>query len=384
MGETIAVVVGAGRGHRFGGDIPKQYRMLGGMPVLRKTVSAFISHPDIDAVLSVIHPDDLELFRTATEGLDVLDPVWGGATRQDSVRSGLESLENRSPDLVLIHDAARPFISNDVITGVLVGLKSYKGAIPSLAVTDTLKRGDNGRFIGTVSREGLYRAQTPQGFHFGDLIAAHRSTASMELTDDSAVAESAGLDVAITPGSEDNFKITTQEDLDKAERMVSSGETRTGLGFDVHQFCDGDSVTICGVKVQFEQSLLGHSDADVGLHAITDAILGAIGEGDIGMHFPPSDPQWKGEPSDTFLRHAGNLVNKRGGSLSNIDLTIICEKPKIGPHREKMRARIAEILGISLDRVGLKGTTTERLGFTGRGEGVAAQAIATVNLPIND
>lgn len=384
MGETIAVVVGAGRGHRFGGDIPKQYRMLGGMPVLRKTVSAFISHPDIDAVLSVIHPDDLELFRTATEGLDVLDPVWGGATRQDSVRSGLESLENRSPDLVLIHDAARPFISNDVITGVLVGLKSYKGAIPSLAVTDTLKRGDNGRFIGTVSREGLYRAQTPQGFHFGDLIAAHRSTASMELTDDSAVAESAGLDVAITPGSEDNFKITTQEDLDKAERMVSSGETRTGLGFDVHQFCDGDSVTICGVKVPFEQSLLGHSDADVGLHAITDAILGAIGEGDIGMHFPPSDPQWKGEPSDTFLRHAGNLVNKRGGSLSNIDLTIICEKPKIGPHREKMRARIAEILGISLDRVGLKGTTTERLGFTGRGEGVAAQAIATVNLPIND
>jgi 2-C-methyl-D-erythritol 4-phosphate cytidylyltransferase/2-C-methyl-D-erythritol 2,4-cyclodiphosphate synthase len=371
MGETIAVVVGAGRGHRFGGDIPKQYRMLGGMPVLRKTVSAFISHPDIDAVLSVIHPDDLELFRTATEGLDVLDPVWGGATRQDSVRSGLESLENRSPDLVLIHDAARPFISNDVITGVL-------------AVTDTLKRGDNGRFIGTVSREGLYRAQTPQGFHFGDLIAAHRSTAGMELTDDSAVAESAGLDVAITPGSEDNFKITTQEDLDKAERMVSSGETRTGLGFDVHQFCDGDSVTICGVKVPFEQSLLGHSDADVGLHAITDAILGAIGEGDIGMHFPPSDPQWKGEPSDTFLRHAGNLVNKRGGSLSNIDLTIICEKPKIGPHREKMRARIAEILGISLDRVGLKGTTTERLGFTGRGEGVAAQAIATVNLPIND
>ncbi|MGY9015489.1 MAG: 2-C-methyl-D-erythritol 4-phosphate cytidylyltransferase, partial [Rhodospirillales bacterium] len=243
MGETIAVVVGAGRGHRFGGDIPKQYRMLGGMPVLRKTVSAFISHPDIDAVLSVIHPDDLELFRTATEGLDVLDPVWGGATRQDSVRSGLESLENRSPDLVLIHDAARPFISNDVITGVLVGLKSYKGAIPSLAVTDTLKRGDNGRFFGTVSREGLYRAQTPQGFHFGDLIAAHRSTAGMELTDDSAVAESAGLDVAITPGSEDNFKITTQEDLDKAERMVSSGETRTGLGFDVHQFCDGDSVT---------------------------------------------------------------------------------------------------------------------------------------------
>ena len=384
MGETIAVVVGAGRGHRFGGDIPKQYRMLGGMPVLRKTVSAFIFHPDIDAVLSVIHPDDLELFRTATEGLDVLDPVWGGATRQDSVRSGLESLENRSPDLVLIHDAARPFISNDVITGVLVGLKSYKGAIPSLAVTDTLKRGDNGRFIGTVSREGLYRAQTPQGFHFGDLIAAHRSTAGMELTDDSAVAESASLDVAITPGSEDNFKITTQEDLDKAERMVSSGETRTGLGFDVHQFCDGDSVTICGVKVPFEQSLLGHSDADVGLHAITDAILGAIGEGDIGMHFPPSDPQWKGEPSDTFLRHAGNLVNKRGGSLSNIDLTIICEKPKIGPHREKMRARIAEILGISLDRVGLKGTTTEHLGFTGRGEGVAAQAIATVNLPIND
>jgi 2-C-methyl-D-erythritol 4-phosphate cytidylyltransferase/2-C-methyl-D-erythritol 2,4-cyclodiphosphate synthase len=203
----------------------------------------------------------------------------------------------------------------------------------------------------------------------------------MELTDDSAIAENAGLDVAITPGSEDNFKITTQEDMRKAERMLSSGESRTGLGFDVHQFCEGDSVTICGVKIPFNQSLLGHSDADVGLHAITDAILGAIGEGDIGMHFPPSDPKWKGEPSDTFLRHAVKLVANRGGSLTNIDITIICEQPKIGPHREEMKARISRILGISLDRVGLKGTTTERLGFTGRGEGVAAQAIATVNLP---
>jgi 2-C-methyl-D-erythritol 4-phosphate cytidylyltransferase/2-C-methyl-D-erythritol 2,4-cyclodiphosphate synthase len=384
MGETIAIIVGAGRGHRFGGGIPKQYRMLGGVPVLRRTVSAFLSHPDIDAVRPVIHPDDETFFREAVAGLDVLDPVPGGATRQDSVRLGLESIENLATRKVLIHDAARPFVSADVITGVLDGLKSHPGAIPSLPVTDTLKRGVGDLITETVSREGLFCAQTPQGFRYGELMAAHRKAAGLALTDDGAVAEHAGMDVVITPGSEDNFKITTQEDLDKAERMLSNDETRTGLGFDVHQFCPGDSVTICGVEIPFDQSLLGHSDADVGLHAITDAVLGAIGAGDIGMHFPPSDPQWKGEPSDTFLRHAGNLVIERGGSISNVDVTIICEKPKIGPHREIMRVRISEILGVSLDRIGIKGTTTERLGFTGRGEGVAAQAIATVNLPMNE
>ncbi|MBT3765638.1 MAG: bifunctional 2-C-methyl-D-erythritol 4-phosphate cytidylyltransferase/2-C-methyl-D-erythritol 2,4-cyclodiphosphate synthase [Rhodospirillaceae bacterium] len=384
MGETIAIIVGAGRGHRFGGDIPKQYRLLGGVPVLRRTVSAFLSHPDIDAVRPVIHPDDETLFHKAVAGLDVLDPVPGGATRQDSVRLGLESVETLAPSKILIHDAARPFVAAHVITGVLDGLKSHPGAIPSLPVTDTLKRGADDLIKETVSRDGLFRAQTPQGFRYGELMAAHRKAAGLALTDDGAVAEHAGLDVAITPGSEDNFKITTQEDLDKAERMVSNGETRTGLGFDVHQFCPGDGVTICGVEIPYDQSLLGHSDADVGLHSITDAILGAIGAGDIGMHFPPSDPQWKGEPSNTFLKHAGDLVVERGGSISNIDVTIICEKPKIGPHRETMRARISEILGVSLERIGVKGTTTERLGFTGRGEGVAAQAIATVKLPTNE
>jgi 2-C-methyl-D-erythritol 4-phosphate cytidylyltransferase/2-C-methyl-D-erythritol 2,4-cyclodiphosphate synthase len=326
--------------------------MLGGVPVLRRTVSAFLSHPDIDAVRPVIHPDDETFFREAVAGLDVLDPVPGGATRQDSVRLGLESIENLATRKVLIHDAARPFVSADVITGVLDGLKSHPGAIPSLPVTDTLKRGVGDLITETVSREGLFCAQTPQGFRYGELMAAHRKAAGLALTDDGAVAEHVGMDVVITPGSEDNFKITTQEDLDKAERMLSNDETRTGLGFDVHQFCPGDSVTLCGVE--------------------------------IGMHFPPSDPQWKGEPSDTFLRHAGNLVIERGGSISNVDVTIICEKPKIGPHREIMRVRISEILGVSLDRIGIKGTTTERLGFTGRGEGVAAQAIATVNLPMNE
>lgn len=383
MGKTIAIIVGAGRGHRFGGNIPKQYRMLGGVPVLRRTVNAFLSHPGVDAVRPVIHPDDDGLFRDAVAGLDVLEPVSGGASRQDSVRLGLESLEFLAPDHVLIHDAARPFVAGDVITGVLDALKHHPGAIPSLPVTDTLKRGANDVITGTVSREGLYRAQTPQGFGFGDLIAAHRKAAGLDLTDDGAVTEHAGMEVAITLGSEDNFKITTQEDLDKAKRMVSNGETRTGLGFDVHQFCAGDGVTICGVKIPFTQSLLGHSDADVGFHAITDAILGAIGAGDIGMHFPPSDPQWKDEPSDTFLRHAGNLVIERGGSISNVDVTIICESPKITPHRDAMKSRIAEILGVSPERIGVKGTTTEKLGFTGRGEGVAAQAVATVNLPIN-
>jgi 2-C-methyl-D-erythritol 4-phosphate cytidylyltransferase / 2-C-methyl-D-erythritol 2,4-cyclodiphosphate synthase len=382
--DTIVIIVGAGRGHRFGGDIPKQYLMLGGVPVLRRTVSAFLSHPDIDAVRPVIHPDDETFFRDAVAGLDVLDPVPGGATRQDSVRLGLESVETLAPSKILIHDAARPFVAADVITGVLDGLNTYTGAIPSLPVTDTLKRGSGSLIRETVDREELYRAQTPQGFRYGELLAAHRKAAGLALTDDSAVAEHAGLDVVITPGSEDNFKITTQEDLDKAERMVSSGETRTGLGFDVHQFCRGDGVIICGVKIPFDQSLLGHSDADVGLHAITDAILGAIGAGDIGMHFPPSEPQWKGEPSDTFLRHAGNLVVERGGSISNIDITIICEKPKIGPHRETMKTQISKILSVSPDRIGIKGTTTERLGFTGRGEGVAAQAIATVILPTNE
>jgi 2-C-methyl-D-erythritol 4-phosphate cytidylyltransferase/2-C-methyl-D-erythritol 2,4-cyclodiphosphate synthase len=383
LGKTIAIIVGAGRGHRFGGNIPKQYRMLGGVPVLRRTVNAFLSHPGVDAVRPVIHPDDDGLFRDAVAGLDVLEPVSGGASRQDSVRLGLESLESLAPDHVLIHDAARPFLAGDVITGVLDALKHHPGAIPSLPVTDTLKRGANDVITGTVSREGLYRAQTPQGFGFGDLIAAHRKAAGLDLTDDGAVAEHAGMEIAIILGSEDNFKITTQEDLDKAERMVSNGETRTGLGFDVHQFCAGDGVTICGVKIPFTQSLLGHSDADVGLHAITDAILGAIGAGDIGMHFPPSGPQWKGEPSDTFLSHAGNLVIERGGSISNVDVTIICESPKITPHRDAMKSRIAEILGVSPERIGVKGTTTEKLGFTGRGEGVAAQAVATVNLPIN-
>lgn len=284
---------------------------------------------------------------------------------------------------MLIHDAARPFVGADVISRVLAALESAPGAIPALAVTDTLKRAesDGGTIMETVERTGLWRAQTPQGFRFQAIKDAHRRFADTDLTDDAAVAERAGLDVALVAGEEDNVKLTTQEDLHRAERRLGmSTESRTGFGTDVHRFGPGDHVPICGVAIPFRSGLAGHSDADVGLHAITDAVLGAIAAGDIGKHFPPSDPRWKGASSDIFLRHAGRLVAEAGGRITNIDVTIICEQPKIGPHRDAMIARIAGILAIAPSRVSVKATTTERLGFTGREEGIAAQAVATVRV----
>ena len=380
LAHTIALVVGAGRGHRFGGDIPKQYCRLDGEPVLRHTLRAFASHPAVDAVQPVIHPDDIEFFREAADGLGVREAVAGGESRQDSVRLGLEHIAADAPDMVLIHDAARPFVSADVVTRVLDALGETPGAIPALPVTDTLKRGDDtGTGVAeTVSRDGLWRAQTPQGFRFADILAAHRAVIGEALTDDAAVAEHAGLRVAIVQGSEENVKITTTEDLAKAQS--ANTVYRTGMGFDVHAFGDGDHVTLCGVRIAHDKGLVGHSDADVGLHAITDAVLGAIGAGDIGDHFPPSDPQWKGAPSDIFLAHAVRLIREGGGEIVNVDVTLICEQPKIGPHRDVMRARIAEIMGINTDQVGVKATTTEGLGFTGRSEGIAAQAITSVRL----
>ena len=379
MSGTIALIVGAGRGHRFGGDVPKQYCALDGEPVLRHTLRAFTDHPGIDHVQPVIHPDDIELYRTAAAGLDIREPVWGGASRQDSVRLGLEHIAGLGPDLVLVHDAARPFVSGAVISRVLTALESHGGAIPALAVTDTLKHaGDAGRIDATVPRDGLWRAQTPQGFRFAELLAAHHAAAGEALTDDAAVAERHGLSVVIIDGSEENVKITTAADLDKAQSR--NFRFQTGMGFDVHAFGDGDHVQLCGHRIAHDHGLVGHSDADVGLHAVTDAVLGAIAAGDIGDHFPPSDPRWKGAPSEIFLTHAAGLVAAKGGEIVNVDVTLICEFPKIGPHRAAMRECLAEILGIDQERVSIKATTTERLGFTGRGEGIAAQAITCVRL----
>jgi 2-C-methyl-D-erythritol 4-phosphate cytidylyltransferase / 2-C-methyl-D-erythritol 2,4-cyclodiphosphate synthase len=383
MSSCIALVVAAGRGFRLGGPLPKQYLPLGGAAVLRYSVATFLAHPGVDHVRVVIHPDDRPLYDAAVAGLDLLPPVHGGAQRQDSVRNGLASLAEAAPDRVLIHDGARPFVDAATIDRVLAALQDHPGAIAALPIRDTVKRDSGGRIVDTVERRGLWRAQTPQGFGYSEIMAAHRAAEGAELSDDAAVAEQAGLAVALVDGSEENFKVTTTDDLLRAERHLAMqrGDIRTGQGFDVHAFGAGDHVWLCGLKIPHGQGLVGHSDADVGLHALTDALLGALGAGDIGMHFPPSDPAWRGAPSHRFLRHAADLVAAAGGSVAHCDVTLICERPKIGPHREAMVARIAEILGLDPRRVSVKATTTEQLGFTGRGEGIAAQAIATVRLP---
>lgn len=382
MANCTAIIVGAGRGHRFGGPLPKQYRQLAGVPVVRHALRAFVDHPAVSQVVAVIHPDDQDLFEQAAAGLSIAGHTPGGAERQDSVRLGLEFAARLSGDstleFVLIHDAARPFVSERLISEAIAALKSAPGAVPALAVADTLKRGAGEMVQETVDRSGLYRVQTPQAFRFDDIMAAHAAVKGQTLTDDAAVAEAAGLAVALVPGDDNNFKITTEADLMRAEHILAAGETRTGFGFDVHRFEAGDAVRLCGVDIPFDQKLKGHSDADVGLHALTDAILGAVGEGDIGQHFPPTEAKWKGAESHIFLAHAGDLVRNKNAAIVNVDVTIICEAPKVGPHRQAMTARIAEILNIDAGRVNVKATTTERLGFTGRGEGIAAQAIASV------
>ncbi len=382
MARCVALVVAAGRGNRFGGDIPKQWRDLGGRPVLRHSLAAFAGHPQIDAVRVVIHPDDRSHYDAAAAGLGLADPVSGGTTRQDSVRLGLEALAELQPDIVLIHDGARPFLDAGLITRVIAALVQHPGAIPALPVHDTLKRGDGGLIGQTVPRDGLFRAQTPQGFRYAEIVAAHRAAAGRELTDDAAVAEQHGLAVALVAGSEDNVKITTTEDLTRAAaRFAGAGDIRVATGFDVHRFTAGSHVTLCNLQIPHDAGLEGHSDADVALHALTDALLGTISAGDIGRHFPPTDPRWKGCDSAVFLAHAANLVKARGGQIVHLDLTVICERPKVGPHRAAMAARVAEILDIPQHRVSVKATTTEGLGFTGRREGIAAQAVATVRLP---
>jgi 2-C-methyl-D-erythritol 4-phosphate cytidylyltransferase/2-C-methyl-D-erythritol 2,4-cyclodiphosphate synthase len=384
MATCVALVVAAGRGRRFGSDMPKQYLDLGGRPVLAHTLAAFATHPRIKTVRAIIHPDDRPLYDLAAKGLALLDPVPGGAARQDSARLGLESLVDLNPDFVLIHDGARPFIEAGSIARVLDALEAgAAGAIPAIPVQDTLKRGDEaGNISGTVAREGLFRAQTPQGFRFADILAAHRALAGEELTDDAALLERAGKKVALVEGDPDNVKITTTRDLALAERRFQRpAMSRAAAGFDAHRFkAKSDHVLLCGVKVPHDQCLEGHSDADVALHALTDALLGTIGAGDIGLHFPPSEPKWKGMASEVFLRHAAALVRAKGGRILNVDVTIICERPRVSPHRAAMIRELARMLEIEQGRVSVKGTTTEGMGFTGRQEGIAAQASATVAL----
>ena len=371
--STAAIIVAAGRGTRAGGAEPKQWQMLRGKPVLAHTVAAFAGFA---RVVVVLHPDDmargLELFGGA------VTLIAGGASRAESVRNALEALEGAGVERVLIHDGARPLVEPGLIARVLAALEEAEAAAPALPVSDALWRGEDGAVSGTQSREGLWRAQTPQGFHFAPILAAHRAHPG-EAADDVEVARAAGIAVRIVPGSERNLKITYAEDFLRAEQLMGQNmDVRLGNGYDVHAFEPGDHVILCGVEIPHERKLKGHSDADVGMHALTDAIYGALAEGDIGRHFPPSDPQWKGAASEIFLRHAAELAGQKGYRISNADVTLICERPKVGPHALRMAEILATIMGIAPDRVSVKATTSERLGFTGREEGIAAIATATL------
>ena len=387
---VAAVVVAAGRGLRAGGDRPKQYRQILGESVIRPSLAALATHGDISLVQPVVHPDDAALYQTAIAGLDLLAAVPGGATRQASVRAGLEALAPRRPELVLVHDAARPFASAALITRAIAAARASGAAVPVLPVADTVKTVDAaGTVTGTVDRAQLRMVQTPQAFGFAALLAAHRRAQAAgrdDFTDDAALAEWAGLKVTTFEGEAGNVKLTTTDDFMRAEaaKLAGLSDVRTGFGFDVHQFGDGDHVMLGGVRIAHSRGLSGHSDADIVLHALVDAILGALADGDIGVHFPPSDPQWRGASSDRFLAFAVERLRTRGGRIAHLDITVVCEAPRIGPHRDAIRVRIAEIAGVPVERVGVKATTSEKMGFTGRGEGMAAFANATVRLPWSD
>lgn len=378
--RTVALIVAAGSGSRMGGGIPKQYRKVAGVPVIARAIDALAAHPAIDAVHVVIGAGQEVLLAEAL-GDRVVTSSPGGATRRESVRAGLEAIG--SATRVLIHDAARPFLPVVVIDRLLTALANAEGAIPTLPVVDTLVRADGGVLGDDVSREGLARVQTPQAFRFDTILAAHRDwVGDAEPTDDAQVARAAGHTVLAVPGDAMLEKLTHEADFVAAEARLGSVMTsRVGMGYDVHAFAEGDHVMLCGLKIPHSHKLAGHSDADVGLHAITDALLGTIADGDIGSHFPPSDARWKGADSGAFLQHAASLVAELGGIIDHVDCTIICEAPKVGPHRQAMRERIAELLALPIGRVSVKATTTEQLGFTGRREGMAAQAVASVRLP---
>jgi 2-C-methyl-D-erythritol 4-phosphate cytidylyltransferase/2-C-methyl-D-erythritol 2,4-cyclodiphosphate synthase len=379
-GKTVALLVAAGSGSRAGGGMPKQYRALAGKSLLARALEPLV-HAGIDEVRVVIGPGQEELYEAALAGVARPVPIIGGAERQDTVRNGLEAIASSGgAGAVLIHDAARPFLPAKVVDRLLGALAEAPGAVPVLPVVDTLARGD-GRIGEVVSRDGLVRVQTPQAFRFDAILDAHRAWRGGAATDDAQIARAHGLVVSAIEGDPMLEKLTYEEDFVRAEQRLSPMRSRVGMGFDVHAFTPGDGVWMGGIRIPHHRSLKGHSDADVVLHAITDAVLGAIGEGDIGLHFPPSDPQWRGAASSLFLAHARDLVEARHGRIDHVDATVICEAPKVGPHRDSIRASIAGLLRLPLERISIKATTTERLGFTGRGEGIAAQAIATVSLP---
>lgn len=376
---VTALIVAAGSGIRMGGELPKQYRPIAGKAVLAHAVDALASHPRVNAVRVVIGAGQEEMAQAALGARDIGDVIIGGAERSDSVRAGLDAI---GEGVVLVHDAARPFCPHDVIDRLLDALERGDGAVPVLDVSDTLARGV-GQLDEMVERNRLMRVQTPQAFHVEDLRYAMDESGKRSATDESTLLVAAGLKVIAVEGSPMLDKLTTPADWERAETMQAARLTvRTGMGVDVHAFAGGGPIVMGGIEVPHDKGLAGHSDADVVLHSITDALLGAAGEGDIGLHFPPSDSQWKGASSDRFLAHAAALIRDRGGIIDHIDCTVICEAPKIGPHREAMRARIAEILQLKAGQVSIKATTTERLGFTGRGEGVAAQAVATIRMSI--
>lgn len=381
--QTVALIVAGGEGTRAGPGIAKQYRMLNGQPVLRRSVEAYLNHPGVHSVRAVIRPEHRDLYESAIHGLKLLPPAFAGPTRQASVHSGLEAWADERPAKVLIHDAARPLVSADVIARVIAALDQSPGAMAAIPVADTLKRPGADGILETVPRAGLWRAQTPQGFHFNAILAAHRAATGSELTDDAAIAERAGIPVAPILGSALNLKLTEPEDFAMAEQLLTPSPfgLRMGTGFDVHRFGPGDHVWLNGIRIAHDHGLIGHSDADPGLHALTDAILGALCDGDIGTHFPPTDERWRGVPSELFLKHAGSLVSARGGRILHADVTLICERPKVAPHRLEMQARIENILSLAAGTISVKATTTEGLGFTGRREGIAAQAAATLWLP---
>jgi len=372
---TTALIVAAGRGERAGGDVPKQFRLIGGKPMLRWAVESLIRHPAVQSTRIVIAEGQQDSAKQALQGLDIGELITGGAERADSVRAGLEAIE---ADAVLVHDAARPFCPPPVVDRLLASLEFFEGAAPVLPVGDTLARiadtlGD------PVDRAGLGRVQTPQAFRLGALRSAYDLWNGPSPTDETTVVRAAGMKVAAVTGDPALEKITLPSDFDRAEQWLAGRLTpRTGMGFDVHAFSGNGPIMLGGLEVPHDRGLAGHSDADVILHAITDALLGAAGLGDIGEHFPPSDPQWKGADSSLFLAHAAALVRDKGGVIDHIDCTIVAEAPKVGPYRQAMRNRIAEIIGLSVEQVSVKATTTEGLGFTGRREGIAAQAIASI------
>ena len=379
MTRIAQILVAAGKSARIGGDIPKQYRFIGGKSVLKRTIDATLTESRISETIIVVAEGD-PYISDLISGAKNVRIVTGGTTRTASVKSGLKALADNPPEFVLIHDGARPFVTIDVISDVIDALSDTPAAVPALPIADALKSLDGQ----SVDREQLRRVQTPQGFHFDKILKAFEALDDSEsYADDIEVAQAAGLKVAFTKGSINNFKVTYPEDFAKAETMlITETYIATGTGFDVHRFTEGDVLWLCGVPIKCGFTLLGHSDADAGLHALTDAILGAIAHGDIGDHFPPSDPKWKGASSDKFLLYAIEKVKERGGKLQHVDVTLICEKPKIKPHRESMRKKVSELCNLPLNRVSIKATTTEKLGFTGRGEGLAAQAAATIKLPV--